>query len=212
MTLPSFLDPLLTAPRWQRALLGAMGVVAIAGIAYVFLLSPIETRISALNSELTSLRRELAESRRIVAELERFRREIAELEQQIDVAKEKLPTEKDMPPLYRTLSDAAFQSGLGVALFQPREPRAGEYFTEIPISVNVDGGYHQIGEFFERVASLPRVVNVLEWRLSGLQKGEAVQVKGDLILATYMYRPVGTPPAAKPPTPGAGRPTDQRNR
>jgi len=71
--------------------------------------------------------------------------------------------------------------------------------------VNVEGGYHQLGEFFERVAGLPRVVNVVEWKLNGLQKGEAVFVKGDLTLATYMYRPVGSPAPAKPGTPGARR-------
>jgi len=202
MTLPPFLDPLVNAPRWQKALLGAMGVAALVGAAYVFLISPIEARIATLTTESMSLQRELVESRRIVADLDRFRREIAELEQQIDVAKEKLPTEKDIPPLYRTLSDAAFQSGLGVALFQPREPRVSEYFTEIPIAVNVEGGYHQLGEFFERVAGLQRVVNVVEWKLSGLQKGEAVFVKGDLTLATYMYRPVGSPAPAKPGAPG----------
>ncbi|HEY7366215.1 MAG TPA: type 4a pilus biogenesis protein PilO [Methylomirabilota bacterium] len=205
MTLPPFLDPIVTAPRWQKALLGAIGVVALIGAAYVFLISPIEERIGALATERASLQRELVDSRRIVADLERFRREIAELEQQIDVAKEKLPTEKDIPPLYRTLSDAAFQSGLGVALFQPRDLKINEYFTEIPIAVNVEGGYHQLGEFFERVAGLPRVVNVVEWKLSGLQKGDAVFVKGDLILATYMYRAVGAPAPAKPGTPGARR-------
>lgn len=205
MTLPPFLDPIVTAPRWQKALLGAMGVAALVGAAYVFLISPIEDRIALLSTERASLQKELVESRRIVADLERFRREIAELEQQIDVAKEKLPTEKDIPPLYRTLSDAAFQSGLGVALFQPRDLKVGEYFTEIPIAVNVEGSYHQLGEFFERVAGLPRLVSVVEWKLSGLQKGDAVLVRGDLILATYMYRAVGASAPAKPGTPGARR-------
>lgn len=206
MTLPPYFDPILNAPRWQRVLLGTMGVVALVGAGYFFLISPIEDRISLLSAEQASLQRELVESRRMVAELDRFRREIAELERQIQVAKEKLPTEKDLPPLYRTLSDAAFQSGLGVALFQPRDLKIGEYFTEIPIAVNVEGGYHQLGEFFERVAGLPRVVNVVEWRLSGLQKGQIVNVKGDLILATYMYRPVGSPSAPKPGAPAARPP------
>jgi hypothetical protein len=51
------------------------------------------------------------------------------------------------------------------------------------------------------------VVNVVEWRLSGLQKGEIVNVKGDLILATYMYRPVGSPSPGKGGAPAARRPT-----
>ena len=209
MPLPPMFDPIVNAPRWQRALLGVVGLIPIVVGGYLFLISPIQTRINALAAERASLQRELTESRRIVADIERFRLEVAELEQRIDVVKDRLPTEKDMPPLYRTLSDAAFQSGLGVALFQPREPRASEYFTEIPIAVNAEGGYHQFGSFFERIAGLPRVVNVIEWKLSGLSKGKGTQVKADLTLATYMYRPVGSPPPAKPGTP-RGRPAPAR--
>jgi hypothetical protein len=54
------------------------------------------------------------------------------------------------------------------------------------------------------VASLQRVVNVVEWKMSGAQKGgDALQVKGDLVLATYMYRPIGAPSPGKPGAPGA---------
>ncbi|MGH7326548.1 MAG: type 4a pilus biogenesis protein PilO [Candidatus Rokuibacteriota bacterium] len=209
MELPAFLNPILSAARWQRALLGAMGLALIVGGAWVFVLSPIETRIAGLGAERVSLQRELVEGRRIVADLARFRVEIAELEQRIEVIKEKLPTEKDMPPLYRTVSDAAFQSGLGVSLFQPREPRVTEHFNEIPIAVNAEGGYHQVGEFFERLAGLPRVVNVTEWKLTGTPKGKGAHVKADLTLATYMARPPGSPPPAKPGTP-RGRPAAAR--
>lgn len=209
MTLPPFLDPILAAPRWQRALLGVMGLAFVLGGAWVFVISPIEARIGSLSAERASLQRELADSRRIVADLARFRAEVAELEQRIEVIKDKLPTEKEMPVLYRTLSDAAFQSGLGVSLFQPREPRPSEHFNEIPIALNAEGGYHHVGEFFERLAGLPRVINVVEWRLTGAPKGKGALVKADLTLATYMVRPPGAPP---PPKPGAprGRPAAAR--
>jgi type IV pilus assembly protein PilO len=85
-----------------------------------------------------------------------------------------------------------------VALFQPGGPRVTEYFTEIPITVNAEGGYHQLGEFFERIAAFPRVVNVLDWRLSGLTKGKTT-LGANLTLATYIYRPVGSSPPPKAP-------------
>ena len=141
------------------------------GLAYFFLLSPIEARIGARRAEHASIQREIAESRRIVADLGRFKAEVAELEKKVDVIKDKLPTEKEMPALYRTLSDAAFQSGLGVGLFQPKEPRVSDYFTEIPITVAAEAGYHQYGQFFERIAGIPRVVNIIDWKLSRLPEG-----------------------------------------
>lgn len=205
MTLPPIFDPIVNAPRPQKILLGVMGVVIIVGLAYFFLLSPIEGRITARRMELASIQRDIAESRRIVADLGRFRAEVAELERKVEILKDKLPNEKEMPALYRTLSDAAFQSGLGVGLFQPKEPKIGDFFVEIPITMAAEAGYHQYGQFFERIAGFPRVVNIVDWKLSSLQKGNASVIKADLTLATYMYRPVGSAPAPKPGQRG-GRP------
>jgi type IV pilus assembly protein PilO len=206
MALPAIFDPIVNAPRSQRILLGVVGVVTLVGLAYFFLLSPIEARISRLRAEHASLQRELVESRRIVADLGRFRAEVAELEKRVELIKEKLPNEREMPALYRTLSDAAFQSGLGVGLFQPREPKVSDYFIEIPIAMVAEGGYHQFGQFFERIAGFPRVVNIVEWKLSGPTKGTTALVKADLTLATYMYRPVGSAPVSKPAPRGGARP------
>src|SRR2546427_162389 len=84
---------------------------------------------------------------------------------------------------------------------------AGSYFLvlsplEIKVTVAAEGGYHQLGEFFERVAGFPRVVTVQEMRMAGISKSRN-PLKADLVLATYQYRPVGSPPAPKPGQPGA---------
>ena len=65
-----------------------------------------------------------------------------------------MPSEKEMPRLYRTLSDMATQSGMNVALFQPKPPVEGFGFSEVPITVTAETGYHQLGSFFDRVGKL----------------------------------------------------------
>jgi type IV pilus assembly protein PilO len=209
MPLPAFLDPIVNAPWWQRALLGSVGVVTLIALGYFFLISPVEKRLAGLRAERASIQRELVESRRMAADLERTRAEIAEMEKRVEIIKEKLPTEREMPALYRTLSDAAFQAGLAVGLFQPKASVVTDFFIEIPIAMNAEGGYHKIGEFFERLAGFPRVVNVVEWKLSGSTKVDAL-VKADLTLATYMYRPVGSAPVSTKPGPRGARPAPVR--
>ncbi|MBI4635493.1 MAG: type 4a pilus biogenesis protein PilO [Candidatus Rokubacteria bacterium] len=199
MELPAAFDPIVNAPRWQKVVIGLVPLVLIGAGAYFLLLKPLEDRMTATRAKHASLQTELNQNRAIAADLARFRREAAELEKKLEALKEKLPTEKETPPLYRTLSDAATQSGLAVSLFQPREPRTREFYSEIPIVLNAEGGYHQLGEFLERVAGLPRVVTLAEWKLTG-QLRQQYAMKAELILATYMYRPVGSVP---PPKPGA---------
>jgi type IV pilus assembly protein PilO len=196
MTWPAFLEPLVGAPRWQKMVLGVIGLAILTAGAYFLLLSPLEIRVGGLRAQRESLERELIAAQAAANEVNRIRREIAELTAKLDVLKDRLPTEKEMPGLFRTVTDAAYQAGLQVALFQPREGKVRDYYVEIPISVTAESGYHQLGEFFEKVARLPRLVNVAEIKVSGLTKSRT-PLRAELTLATYQYRPVGSPPAPK---------------
>jgi type IV pilus assembly protein PilO len=196
--LPAFLDPIVTAPRWQKVLFGLLPLAAILVGGYFLVIAPVEARIGSLKTQNASLQKELQQSRAIIAEMARFRREITALEGQLATVKEKLPTEREMPPLYQRVTDAAFQAGLGVALFQPKEPRISDYYSEVPIALTAEGGYHQLGEFFEKLAALPRLVTVGDFKLAGLSKSKN-PLRAELTLATYIYRPVGSAPPPKAP-------------
>ena len=193
MPLPALFDPIVNAPKPQKIALGAVGLAIIGAAAYFLLLSPLQIKVDQLRTQNEALQGELIQSRAIAAELPRFLREVAELEVKINVLKDKLPSEREMPAFYRSMYDAGIQAGLGVSLFQPRDGVTKDFYVEIPITVNAEGSYHQFGEFLDRVARLPRVALVKEMKL-GAQKKPGSPVRADLMLATYMYRPVGSPP------------------
>ena len=206
MALPPQLQGFIDGPKLPKVVLGLVGVVVIAAAGYFLLISPAQARIDVLNQKRTQLTTEVSQAKAQVAEIERFRREIVELEKRLVLLADRLPSEKETPTLYRALSSAAEQSGLGVALFQPREARAKDVVNEIPIIVSAEGSYHQLAKFFERVAALPRVVNVNDFKMTGIPKSRN-SMKADLTLATYMYRSAaaaggaakpGAPPAPKP--------------
>jgi type IV pilus assembly protein PilO len=204
MEMPPFLKSFIDGPKLPKVILGVLGLVAIVAGGWFLLLSPVQLEVAALEARRQQLATELAQSRSQVAELQRFRREVAELQAKLDGLKAKLPTEKETPALYRAVSEAAQSSGLGVSLFQPREPKPKDYVAEIPITIMAEGGYHQLGLFFEKVAGLERVVKVGEMKLTGLVKGRSA-LRAELTLATYMYRDA---PPAKPgaPAPAAPKP------
>ena len=218
MALPAFLA---TVPRWQKLVLGVIGLAALGGAGYFFAVSPLERRVAALRTQLDSPREEIARTRALAADLARLRREAVELERELAVAKEKLPNEREMPSLYRTLSDAAVQAGLAVALFQPRAPVVRDFYSEIPISLVAEGGYHEVGDLFGRVAALPRTTTIGEFNLTGAPpeasrptpsrasgaapaaaadaaKKPRPALRAEITLLTFVYRPVGSPPAPKP--------------
>lgn len=197
MELPAFFDPIVNLPQSAKAGIGAALLVAIVAAPWWFVIAPAQERIAKLDTQLKQVQTEVAQQRGILAQLAKFRQQVAELEQKLNLLTERLPTEREMPPLYRTLTDLAFQAGLGVMLFQPRDPRVRDYYAEIPIGVTAEGGYHDLAVFFDRIAGLPRVVTVGDWKVTGLGRTKA-PMRTELTLATYQYRPVGSPPAPKP--------------
>lgn len=197
MALPAFFDPIVNAPKPQKIALGVFGLAIIGVASYYFVLAPLDAKLVQLRAQNAALGEEVVKSRAMVADLAKTRREMAELEAKVGVLKDRLPSERELPTLYRSLNDAGSEAGLGIALFQPREGQTKDYYVEIPITVSAEGSYHQLGEFLERLARLPRVVTVKEMKLASTNRpGRAV--RSELTLATYQYRPVGSPKPGAP--------------
>lgn len=87
---------------------------------------------------------------------------------------------------------------------QPGQPpaagQAQEFYQEWPINVEVDGNYHNLGLFFDRVSRLSRLVNVGEVKIKTPQKQTASNtISVSCVATTYVYveAPQGGPtPAA----------------
>src|SRR5437868_7215855 len=109
MAMPAFLDPIANAPRPQKLIFGLFGLAVIGAAAWFLVLSPLALRIDALTAENDKLQTDLIQARAIAADVARFRREIAVLEKTLVALTDRLPNERETPPLYRFVSDAAYQ-------------------------------------------------------------------------------------------------------
>jgi type IV pilus assembly protein PilO len=202
----AFLDPITNASRPQKMIAGVFGLVVLAGLGYFLLISPKLTERASLRSQSDGLRTEVAKARADEARVRPFRAQADALRRRLEAAKERLPSEKEMPRLYRQITDLALQSGLHVALFAPKAPQDREDVAEVPISMTAEGGYHQVGAFFARVSRLPRIVDLGEFKLGGIERPTG-SVRAELTLATFVFRPDGAPAsAASAPHAPSGKP------
>jgi type IV pilus assembly protein PilO len=79
------------------------------------------------------------------------------------------------------------QSGDGKA--QPKRVEPESFYQEIPVKVALNGSFHNTLSFFERLAFLPRIVNVVDITMSDGRdvKGMGRVIKVDCIIKTYMF-------------------------
>ena len=127
----ALLDPITNAPKNQKIALGVMACVVVAALGYFLLLSPKQTERDVLRQQSEQVRGELAQAQALEASLRGFRAQAEALRKRLEAAQERLPTEKEMPGLYRQISDLAFQSGLGLAPVRSRDQLARSNQSEL---------------------------------------------------------------------------------
>ena len=82
------------------------------------------------------------------------------LEAQLDRLRTVLPEEQDVADLLRRVQAMATQSNLQIRGFSPATVTRRELHAEWPIGLKLEGSYHDLGAFLERVSKFPRIINV----------------------------------------------------
>jgi len=149
-----------------------------------------QLKVQELETRHNELSRDLEKARLLVRNLERVEREYETLHGQWQVASMLLPEQNEMPALLRKVTAAGKQSGIDFKLFRPEPAVVREFYTDNPVSLRVQGGYHQTGVFLSRLANLNRIVNVENLRMEGLKinKGEenqAYTMETEITLTAY---------------------------
>ncbi|HSD51556.1 MAG TPA: type 4a pilus biogenesis protein PilO [Candidatus Methylomirabilis sp.] len=155
-------------PKRQRYMLfGLLGGGLV--VAYVYLLMmPLWTEKGRLEGDLQKLQADLDQKRIIAANRPKLEAEIKALEKQLEVVLVKLPEEKEIPKLLTQVNTLGLQSGLEFMLFRPAAPVRKGFYAEVPIDIRVQGEYHTLGAFLDRVSKLERIVNVADLRITPL--------------------------------------------
>jgi type IV pilus assembly protein PilO len=162
LSLPSLpLEKIEAIGRLQRILICVAVFLILGGSFYYFYYMPKAQKINELKDQHEALETRLFTAREAAKDLDKFQKEYDDAEMKFKVALQLLPEKQEIPSLLEGVSKSGKDSGLEFLLFQPGQEVQRGFYAEIPVSVQVSGGYHNIALFFDRVAKLPRIVNIL---------------------------------------------------
>ena len=125
------------------------------------LFAEIDTRMMTLAQVRSDINRGLTTARR----LPEFRKEVATLELQLDRLRAVLPEERDVADLLNRINSMATQSNLKVLGYIPAAMTKKALHSEWPIGLRLEGSYHDMGSFLERISKFPRIINVGDMRV-----------------------------------------------
>ena len=183
---------------------GQIGVFVVmsgilAGVFYYYVETPAQTAMTARRAELTPINQRVAAGQAAARRLPEFRKEIQELEARLEVLKPILPTERDAGDLLRRVQTLAVQSNLTILGFRPQSITVNEMHAEWPISLQLEGNYHNLGLFLDKVSKFPRLINVGAMNLaSRTTPGSATSMNIGVTATTFVLLDTPPAPAAAP--------------
>ncbi|WP_213609227.1 type 4a pilus biogenesis protein PilO [Pseudoalteromonas sp.] len=120
----------------------------------------------------------------VASKLDIYREQMVEMEDKFSQLLKRLPTSNETPGLLDDLSYVGTSSGLTFLKIGWLPEVEKEFYTELPIKIEVVGTYHEFGEFVGKVAQLPRIVSLHDFSI--LSSGEK-QLTFSVIAKTYRY-------------------------
>jgi type IV pilus assembly protein PilO len=177
----------------------ALSAVAVA-VFWNFYAQPAQTSINDRRAKLASIQAEVARGQATAKRLPEFRAEVIELEAQLERLRAVLPEEQDVADLLRRVQGMATESNLTIRGFTPRAVAKKQMHMEWPIGLKLEGRYHDVGAFLDRVGKFPRIINVGDIKIKTLDKPTgAATVTAECTATTFVL--IDNKPAAGP---GAG--------
>ena len=197
----------LKSPVTQKILLsGTLSLVALSLFFFThyipFGFPNQREKIDGLKVDYEKKSTELARARATVADLPRFEAEYETLHQRWSLAAELLPTDRQVAALLRKITLAAEQTGVQFMMFKPAGPKSEQYYTELPLQVQVNGGYHQVGSFLAELANLQRIITVSNVRLKTItnNKNGLMTTSADFTASAFSLNTSPAAPKAPSPT------------
>jgi len=164
--LDALFDRVSELTKVQRILI-CVGVFAVIFVLFWFLSYwPRWQSIGKLDAEYKRLTADLERSKKNAQQLEALRKEFESKQRDFNLVMKSLPEKEEISSLLTGVSQSGQQAGLEFLLFQPQGEVNKNFYAEIPVSIRVQGGYHNVAQFFDKVANLSRIVNIRNIQIS----------------------------------------------
>lgn len=193
----------LSKMPWH-AQLGAFAALSLAGVGvfWNFYAKPAAANVAGREIQLSIVQADIQRGLTTARRLPQFRAQVADLEAQLERLRPVLPDEKDVADLLRRLQGMATQSNLTIREFSPKPVAARQMYAEWPIGLQLDGTYHNLGAFLERVSKFPRIINVTSIHIKprDTTAAGAATISAECTATTFV---LVEPSKAPTPAPGA---------
>lgn len=181
------LDNIGQWPAAAKLLLAIFLAVTISFLGYMGLISGQITQLDRNFAEETTLKASYRTKYHVAANLELFRAQMIEAEDTFANQLRILPNSHEIPGLLDDITFVGTTSGLDFVKLEWQPEISKEIYIELPIDIEVIGPYHSFGQFVSKIAGLPRIVTLHDFKIS-ISRGDSETLNLKLQAKTYRYQ------------------------
>ncbi|MDG1122136.1 MAG: type 4a pilus biogenesis protein PilO, partial [Glaciecola sp.] len=160
--------------KWVVAIVTALFSL---GLGWFLLVSPKLPLLDSASAEEATLKSQYQAKYRTAVNLSSYQEQLKQMQQDFAFMLKSLPTSNETPGLLDDITYVGTTSGLTFRLLQWQPEIEKEFYTELPIQLEVTGKYHDFGQFVTKIATLPRIVTLHDFALTNETEGLRLQMQ-----------------------------------
>src|SRR6266542_1993331 len=189
------LDLKLEEKKWYVALIiGVVIAIVLAGIVQYLWFSGINDDIKRKKTELDGLNQEIQKGRAAERKLSQFREEVKRLELELGKLLLILPSQRNTEELIKRVEALTRQGDFRLKKFTPGDFVHKDFYSEWPIDIQLDGTYHNLALFFDRMSRFSRIINVEEMKITAMND-PTKSIGASFVAKTFIYTEEKAAPA-----------------
>jgi len=171
-------------PPWFVVVVSLLGCGVLIFGGWQFLLRDQRLSLDYEQAQEAELRQTFTTKKGMVVNLPAYQAQMVEIEGMLAELVQQLPDSSEVPSLLIAITEAGARRGLEFVVFDPQEEELGDFYSTLPILMEVRGGYHQLANFISDLAQMPRIVTVGDMEITADEQGT---LTSSLVVKTYSY-------------------------
>jgi type IV pilus assembly protein PilO len=172
---------------------GVLVAVGISGVlfwlAHTLKFSEMQGQIRRQETRLTALQAQVTKGRIAKQQLPQFREEVRRLEGELDKLLRILPARRNTPELMRKIRALTEQGDFNIVRIQPGSFIERDFYSEWPLMINLEGTYHNLALFFDRIGRFSRIINIDNLQVGALRRpGDNHTITARFQAKTFIYK------------------------
>jgi type IV pilus assembly protein PilO len=180
----------------KTAIIVLIGAVVAGGGIYYDTLDQI-TELKSFEQKEQELKGVFETKQKKAVNLQDYQDQLAQIEAELFEMIKQMPTEEEVASLLTNISQTGLANGLEFRLFKPSPAIRKDFYSELPISIQVVGKYAELGLFVSGVASLPRIITLHDVSIVPQKDAKTDEMIMNAVVKTYNEN-ADTPTAAEP--------------